>query len=213
MQEGKQDRCKRQTILYQFLPPFISANLTIFKQFTTYSLCISCVLRTVTEDCCTAFYHQIKNSFSYHELSPERPLYNHQLCSTVRDWDVFFCSFFHTDLFAVMLWEINHGLILVPGYRQEGAAWVVQLKTSTLNHCHLKAESTWGMTKIKALVSMLLAYDCSCLTILFALLWTSPQNTEFRRHCCHSKTHWFPSISWDPSWCFSHLVPSVTINI
>lgn len=104
------------------LPPFISANLTIFKQFTTYILCISCVLRTGTEDCCTAFYHQIKNSFSYHEPSPERPLYNHQLCSTLRDWYVFFCSFFHTDVFAVMLWETNHGLILVPGYRQEGAA-------------------------------------------------------------------------------------------
>lgn len=103
---------------------------------------------------------------------------------------MFFCSLFHTYLFARILWETKQELFLLLGCRQKGAAHCVARKQDFES---LTFESREGPRHYgdKSPCLKYLMYDCSCLTIFFAPIWTRLQITEFRRRCSHTKPHCF----------------------
>lgn len=81
-----------------------------------------------------------------------------------RPVEMFFCSLFHTHLFAITFWGTKYELFLLLRCQQEGAARCVAQHFGLLT-CESREPKALQRQKLLSKNSM---HDCSCLSILLA---------------------------------------------
>lgn len=116
--------------------------------------------------CCTAFYHQIKNSVSYQE-PPQQPRYQHKPWSTLTDQSCrnvflqpFSYSFICNNVLGNQVWTIF--IARMPARRSSS------LCSSALWIAHVWKQREPKALQRQKLLSKNPMHDCSCLSILLA---------------------------------------------
>lgn len=173
-------------------PPFISANSTILKQLPDIFCASAVFLEQWQRTAVLHFIIRLKTPFLTIRFFQNGP--STTTTFTALWWTGMYFS--AASFILIFFFFCNNALGKKPwtdfsawATKRHSSLWSSELRLGTTHMWKLRAR---GTAKIKAFVSMLPTHDCSCLTIIFALIWSSPQSTEFK------------ATGLCSSWCSMH---------